>query len=210
MNASTGWKAGVGVVLALCVVTAVAQRADRPTPIAPGPHWVNQMQDSGSFGSGPREVETRATRATWEGREYAAIQSALGTTLMQDTAEWVAVLAPDGKLVGRWEPPIAYDWPLEVGKSSVRQYQYITGQGETMPLEYKMQVEAFEDVTVPAGTFKAFRIRASDNLGNSSTEWYSPDLKLWVKRIQERSDQHAQGAGRREMVLKSQTVRAPQ
>ena len=210
MDASTGCKAGVGLVLALFLATAHGQRMEQPAPPAPGLSWVNQFRDSGSFGAGERELEVRTVETTWEGRKFIAMQSAAGTTLLSDKGEWVGQLGPDGKLSVRWDPPISYDWPLEIGKRSVKQYQVkLPGGEQLVPMEYRMEVEGVEEVTVPAGTFRAFRVRSSDSLGNSALEWYSPDLKLWVKRSMERSEKHPAGAGRREIVLKSQNVRAP-
>jgi hypothetical protein len=59
-------------------------------------------------------------------------------------------------------------------------------------------VAAYEDVTVPAGTFKAFRIDQTPiaNESINSWTWYSPQVKLIVKRITERTPHHYLGAGR--------------
>jgi hypothetical protein len=70
-----------------------------------------------------------------------------------------------------------------------------------------MTVEAFEEVTVPAGTFKAFRVRASNNMGEQSVNWLSPELGLFVKGRTERTAEHPAGAGVREMELKTVDVR---
>lgn len=208
METSTGWKAGVGMALALFATSAVAQKMERPAPPPPGLSWVQQMQDSGSFGAGQRELEVRTVEASWEGRKFIGMQSAAGTTLLTETGEWFGLLGVDGKLTVRWEPPISYDWPLEAGKNSVKQYQVkLPGSEQLVPMEYRMVVEGMEEVTVPAGTFRTFRIRTSDSLGNAAVEWYSPDLKVWVKRSMERTDKHAAGPGRREIVLKSQAIR---
>ena len=210
MDPSIGVKAGVGVMLALFLATAAAQRMDRPAPHPPGVGWVNQLQDSGSFGAGERDLETRTVETTWDGQKFTGLQSAAGTTLLTETGEWFGFVGVDGKLAIRWEPPISYDWPLETGKSSIKQYQVkLPGAENLVPMEYRMEVEGVEEVTVPAGTFRTYRIKSGDSLGNSAVEWYSPDLRLWVKRSMERSDKHPAGPGRREIVLKSQTVRAP-
>lgn len=211
MKTSLGLQAGAGMVLALLMGTAAAQNGDRPTPLPTGHSRVNQLQDRGSFGNGANEVETRTVQVTWEDRNFTGLQSRMGTTLMRENGEWFGVLASDGRLVVRWDPPISDDWPLEVGKVSVRQYRAkIPASDQPVPMESRMEVEAVADVTVPAGTFRTFRVRSTDSLGNASVEWYSPDLKLWVRRSMERTDKHAHGAGRREIGLKSQNIRAPQ
>ena len=50
-----------------------------------------------------------------------------------------------------------------------------------------MRVEAYEDIRVPAGTFKAFRVSidASDLVSRDErlvlTTWYAPELRQFVK-----------------------------
>jgi hypothetical protein len=46
-----------------------------------------------------------------------------------------------------------------------------------------IKVVAFEKVKVPAGTFDAFRVEVKGKKVEK-TFWYSPELKLWVKRIE--------------------------
>jgi len=60
------------------------------------------------------------------------------------------------------------------------------------------KVEAYDDATVPAGTFKAFRLRSSPGMNNASydTIWYDPGTKLQVKRVYERTAGHFLGSGR--------------
>jgi hypothetical protein len=43
-------------------------------------------------------------------------------------------------------------------------------------------VKSFENVTVPAGTFKAFKIIAKRK-GLKEIYWYCPKLRLYPKRI---------------------------
>ena len=76
----------------------------------------------------------------------------------------------------------------------------------------QIRVAAFEDVTVPAGTFKAFRIEYKGGIGSSTsggrreqslsgiesndTYWYAPGVKIVVKSIIERLGSHYRGVGR--------------
>ena len=51
-------------------------------------------------------------------------------------------------------------------------------------------------VTVPAGTFKAYKLVWTNNLGEVETRWASPsDAIATVKRHVERPSTHPQGAG---------------
>jgi len=61
--------------------------------------------------------------------------------------------------------------------------------------------------SVPAGTFKAFRVRSTDTLGNDNVVWFAPQLGIFVKQNLRRTDQSAQGAGTRDIELVSQTIR---
>ena len=42
-------------------------------------------------------------------------------------------------------------------------------------MKAQWKVEAYEDVTVPAGTFKAWRIVFTDNFGFKQTTWSLPE-----------------------------------
>ena len=65
------------------------------------------------------------------------------------------------------------------------------------------RIEALETVTVPAGTFQAYRIVLTDNFGVTDTPWAVPSQgRAVVRRIQVRPEGHPQGgAGRLEGVL---------
>ncbi len=57
------------------------------------------------------------------------------------------------------------------------------------------KVAAYEDVTVPAGTFKAFRMEGS-NPWAKITQWYAPEEKLVVKHVLERFGSNYLGSGK--------------
>jgi hypothetical protein len=57
-------------------------------------------------------------------------------------------------------------------------------------------VAAYEDVTVPAGTFKAFRIEIGGaGTATHSTFWYAPVAKAVVKNSFQKSGSYYLGAG---------------
>jgi hypothetical protein len=97
---------------------------------------------------------------------------------------------------------------IEVGKTWVSLHRVenrVTGRA--LDFESNWKVEAYEDVTVAAGTFKAYRVGYSDTLGNTEMYWFSPELAITVKTSQKRSASHSQGAGTRETELVTQTIR---
>ena len=85
-------------------------------------------------------------------------------------------------------------WPLEVGKEWEYDETWETGRGGNVRQVAK--VVAYEDVTVPAGTFKAFKIEHKGNYVNprmrgvvsvkqNDTYWYAPTALADVKHTRE-------------------------
>ncbi len=99
-----------------------------------------------------------------------------------------AVRTPDSRML---------QWPLEVGKKYAAESEWTnTSTSQKGFNEYKATVESYEDVTVPAGTFKAYKVvlkgfwNRRDTQFNGSgrstqTLWYAPDAKRWVKWVSE-------------------------
>jgi len=80
-----------------------------------------------------------------------------------------------------------FDFPLSVGKS----WRYSTESGGRNILN-ELRIEGVEEVTTPAGTFKAYKIyyRQSEVSRAASgwvRHWYAPVVKWWVKREVENS-----------------------
>jgi hypothetical protein len=84
----------------------------------------------------------------------------------------------------RFEPPPRLHWPLRVGRTttSVGIWKWHAG---SIGVTYWTKVEAQEDVSLPFGTVKAFRIRVTLQQSNgftvTSRMWYSPELRQLVK-----------------------------
>jgi hypothetical protein len=94
----------------------------------------------------------------------------------------------------------------EVGKAWSAGYQVtLHASGRTVASTITGKVESLDVVTVPAGTFKAYKVVWSTNLGESETRWISPaDGIATVKRHVERPASHPQGAGVLDAELLSQ------
>jgi hypothetical protein len=112
----------------------------------------------------------------------------------------VSVERVDTVVVMRETPPrLIYSWPLTVGQrweEIHRQERPVDRQ--TTERNSVWTVEAEETVTVPAGTFRTFKIVwRNKNTGAMNTEvWYAPDVKQWVKIREVLSN----GTREREMV----------
>jgi hypothetical protein len=107
-----------------------------------------------------------------------------------------------------WNPPIGFEWPLEVGKTWTKSYKAtIQASKRIIPFDSTWKVESYEDVTVPAGTFKAFKVSYSDTIGNETVQWMSPELGIFVKRTEKRTTKYPAGPGTRESELISQNIK---
>jgi hypothetical protein len=60
--------------------------------------------------------------------------------------------------VAEFTPVPRIDWPLAVGRKGTSPGKFQASYGGPYDAQLHWEVEAYEDVTVPAGTFKAFRI----------------------------------------------------
>jgi hypothetical protein len=186
---------GLALLLADCATTPKGERY----VVAPlGTTFTSSSTSTGSYGSGTTETITKITERMWEGKKVTAFVSSSGV-LLASSEGWMAILAPDDKPIFTWDPPIGYDWPLEVGKTSTKSYRItIHPRNQTIPFDNTNKIEAYEDVTVPAGTFKVFKISSSDTLGNENIAWFSPELGFFIKQTQKRTDKNPSGPGTRE------------
>jgi hypothetical protein len=73
-------------------------------------------------------------------------------------------------------------WPLEVGNKTVQTVNGVGYTGQPYTSNVTITVAAYEQVTVPAGTFDAFRVE-ENKVGESRLRihWWSPALGVSVK-----------------------------
>lgn len=196
-------------LLAGCAAPPRAEggRVDQPI----GSVLVRTQKDTGSYGSGTTTTTaTRMAPRMWKGQQVAVYANNPGPTLYQ--------LPPHGTFVGffngevpvvTFDPPTSWHWPLEVGKSWTSRYNMVIHQSnQVVPVEAKVTVEAHEDVSMPGGTFKTFRVRTVDNQGNDNLNWFSPDLGVFVKQKLTRTAASPNGPGTREVETIRQTIKA--
>lgn len=118
----------------------------------------------------------------------------------------------DGRPQSLVSPPNGPVFPLSPGKTWTTQttmtvYQPgATGQASmAFPLESRWAVHDFEQVTVPAGTFRAIRFsvvdRVRDAVWHDNTYWYAPEVRTVVKVVQRRAPTHPIGPGTQEFEL---------
>ena len=188
-----------------CAMTPIAAVSYVPPPI--GASWTQSITSTGSFGSGTStNVFTRGERI-WDGKSRISFDSKAGSILLNEQYSTVAFVAGD-KPVLSWEPPHGWDWPLIAGKMWAHSHNFHNHtKGSIDPYVATDTIEEYEEVTVPAGTFKTFRIRSVEDNGYHSVTWFSPELGIAVKQSRARSQASPNGPGTMDMEIVSQTIR---
>jgi hypothetical protein len=182
-------QAGLTLFVSGCSLLCAAQplaRADSPA-LKVGDTWVVQSSD-GRTGEKKPDLRLTVTEVTADN-----IIMESGKTRRTFTRDWNIVEIKSGETVTFSAKPnwTFYQFPLEVGKKWESQWE-TTDSRQTIRWQGKSQVEAVESVTVPAGTFQAFKIRFEGTSNGQvqgygwtgfrkETVWYSPDAKRAVK-----------------------------
>jgi hypothetical protein len=197
-------------LLAGCA-TAPAPRAERWTAPPLGATWDITQRNTGSYGPDAQVRMTRTPDGTWKGQPALVFTNQRGGTLKLDPASgrWFALSAPNGEPVVSFEPALGWTFPIEVGQQWTTRHRMTmhTAGGRTVEYDLSCRVEAFEKVTVPAGTFDAFRIGCRTSIDNTETFWSSPDLGVFVKSSLRRGPANPQGPGTQDTELAAQTIR---
>jgi hypothetical protein len=207
---TTGFLAAALVAFATAGCGLMAPKAERYPPPQAGTTWATMVRDSGSYGSGSSQTAGRfLPDRNWQGREVHAFEfGGLTTLFTHGDANFIVQLKGDIPTL-TWDPPAGWQWPLEVGKTWTRKTTLtIHAAKRSVAYEYTQTVEAHEDVTVPAGTYKTFRVKTTSTLGDDNVQWWSPDLGIFVKSRLTRTGKSAQGPGTRETELVSYTRKA--
>lgn len=136
-----------------------------------------------------------------------AIVSPAGVILFNADGTIPAILGPNDAPLLSFDPPMGYDYPLVVEKTWDKSCQMTVGAGKrTMPLHNTWKIEAHEEVTVPAGKFKTFKIIYSNSVGEEFISWLIPELGQSAKLVLKRTAKYPRGPGTREEELVSYTI----
>lgn len=159
----------------------------------------------GSYGSeNSRQTIKFVGEETWQGKKVMAFTDGSVTSYV-DAQRRTLARVRGGAPIESFEPYfVNADWPIFVGKWWLNRFRYTDHtRGRSFDdVRFDAKVEAYEDVTTPAGTFKTFKI-AFSNPSTALPLWYSPDLGLFVKSRAERFGRHYLGPGVRESELVS-------
>ena len=184
-----------------CAATAPTVDAWKPAPV--GTSWTAMQRNTGSYGKDTQTATTRVADMDWKGSPAVALKTATGMLLQQPAdGRWLAFLGPDGKPVVTFDPPAGWALPIGVG-SSWKRPQKMTNlsTGKTLEYEWGCTVPAYEKVTVPAGTFDAFRVECQSSAGSQDTFWVTPAVHPFLKSKSVRGPNHPNGAGTQETEL---------
>lgn len=168
----------------------------------PGSSWTVAQHNSGSYGT-DTQYDVKRGDGVWQGRPAVTLtNSVTGNTIMAQpgVGSWMAVVDRDGKALVTYDPPIGFQAPLKVGKAWSTTHRLGLPNGKTGELVYACKVEAYEPVTVRAGTFNSFRV-ACKGPGYEDVTWFSPDYGMFLKTEWRRFAEHPQGAGTQRMEL---------
>jgi hypothetical protein len=172
-----------------------------------GSTFTYSQSSTGSFGSGATQVTQKVAERMWEGKRMMSIVSPAGVNVFDADGTVPAMLGPNGEPLLSFDPPMGYEYPLVVGKTWDKSCQLTVGAGKhVMPLHATWQIEAYEEVTVPAGKFKTFKVIYSNSVGEEFTSWFIPELGQSAKRVLKRSAKWFRGPGTREEELVSYTI----
>jgi hypothetical protein len=174
-----------------------AIQADVAFP-SPGTKWVTRTTDQS--GAVTTITLTALEDGTYDGKPVYRLS--VGTDIRvfdKATRNFVATLRDGKELIVASPHDGTVSWPLWVGKSWRSTYTLhdrVRGRSDTLGVSWK--AESYEEVTVPGGTFKAFKLVSTPGVGMAAyyTIWYVPDPGLVVKQIYERTPQHFMGPGK--------------
>jgi hypothetical protein len=169
------------------VEAAVASRAEqsalapaglRPS-FSPG-FWV-RVKDSNR--STPTTNMFKGTASCVIGECLVLESDAGSTSLISLDYGMVETRTSDG-LTTRFNPPLRVSqWPLKVGSALSYMTTIETSQGTKVPTRVTGNVVSYESVTVPAGTFMAFRTILSLNGRRLLEVWWAPETRTGVRSI---------------------------
>lgn len=158
-------------------------------------------------------VDNYTLGETWEWQEK-LVRDAEPSKALMESFETRAVVVEAGEkkfvkkfaggtktvAIGQAEPKadekVFRKWPLKVGAKWVYEENWTSEDGTTGSTKQDAEVVAFEKITVPGGTYSAFKIVHRGTFKNArgsgdmnDTYWYAPDVKADVKHVNESGGQ---------------------
>jgi hypothetical protein len=167
------------MLAALRVAAAEPVHADAPM-LQTGDSWTLDFMHRGG------EATRTITAIAADGTVTTADDGAFGTLMRRVTKEWNPLggqeLDVHGAMVQAVYSPAGcwYRFPLVVGKTWSCDYTVRVGDFERKN-HYAARIVGYGPVHTRAGTFDAFRIKATINDKFSGTHWYAPKARASIK-----------------------------
>lgn len=192
--------AGAIVLASGCALFEPQSESFSAPPV--GTTYERDIRATGSYGKSYRESS-----------KYVGMRQVMGSLMHvhERSTGQNSMVAAEGGWVGQFkgdapiftfDPPHGVGFPIKVGKTVSRDVRItFHGKKQTFPFKASWKVEAYEDVTVPAGTFKAYRVSYQDSNGTEGTWWNNPENGIFVKWSARRTNKHPQGPGTQEAEL---------
>lgn len=208
MNKSCKRALLVGASLAIVVGCATTPDTSRYVPAPQGSSWVWNVRQTGSFGAKQFQATRTMKTADWEGRQVQFVEGPPLSLFIDENGCQIAQAAGT-KPVMRFEPPLCgANRPWVVGATVARKFKvHLLQSNRTVDVDSRSTWEAYEEVSVPAGTFMAYRSKYTDNFDVETTTWWEPEHTISVKSISRRGPNHPSGPGTQETELVSLSLK---
>jgi hypothetical protein len=192
--------AGAALVTSACAL--LGPQVEKYTSPPVGTTYERDIRATGSYGKSYRETSKYVGMRQVMGRPMHVHERSTGqNTMLVPEGLWVGQFKGDAPIF-TFDPPLGVGYPMKVGKTVSREVRLtLHAQNRVIPFKANWKVEAYEDVTVPAGTFKAFRVSYEDTNGTQGTWWNNAENGIFVKWSARRSSKHPQGPGTQEAEL---------
>ena len=196
MRSARRWMAVLALAGAVAAPSTAPAQTSAPMEFPPpGTRWIIRTTErtGGTYLATYTVLEPGALR----GQAAFRVSDAVGVQFFERAGRnWFATVVREKERTGSTPHTGTFAWPLEVGKTWTSTYQYRDNQRNFRynNVTTSWRVAAEEEVTVPAGRFRALRLEGENN-GNRWTTWYAPAMRIVVKEIHERKAGHPSGAG---------------
>ena len=183
------------VVAVSLVIASGAWGADEAAPVQKpdvkvGDQWTYRIT---SYRTNVPQVSTANVQVTFVGPDSIVTVTTDGKGPDRDsqyTSEWNALSLSSGQVFEK--PQRFYRFPLRAGDSYPFTFEAVAMRGSTdrWRSEGETKVLGWEDITVPAGKFRALKLDISNTFRGLSSSffgwarrevWYVPEIKRWVK-----------------------------
>lgn len=193
------------LILASSATTALAQKAERPNWLV-GDKWEYkslQRNDGNRVSYFQHEIEKITDGKLMIRRSGKNAEGIFTPGALLSYSADMNYMTQTGNGLSNTPDSQFLNWPLENDKKFPAEFSWAnTSNAQAGKNDYNAVVSGPEDITVEAGTFKAYKITAKgfwnrrDQEFNGSgsaiqTIWYAPEIKRWVRwETQSRTNQN--------------------